>query len=66
MVVAGNVSLVPITATGWGRNAPTTITASVEITNNAVGSASSLADSEIPNMFTSVRIASPTRETASR
>ena len=64
--VAPTGILDPITATGCGRSAPTTIVARMLTTKIAVGSASSLADSAIPNMFTAVRISSPTRVMASR
>ena len=58
--------MVPITALGWGWMAPTTITARVEMTNTAAGSIKSLADSEIPNMFTIVSSARPMSATAKR
>ena len=57
---------VPITATGWEWNAPTTITARMLTMNTAVGSISSLADSAIPNMLTAVSSASPISDTSSR
>ena len=56
----------PITATGWERNDPTTITARMLTMNTAVGSISTLADSAIPNMFTAVSSASPISDTSSR
>ena len=64
--VAGNVSLVPIIATGWDRSAPTTIVAKMLIRNRKVGATSSRADSWIPNMFTTVSIRSPAMLTNSR
>ncbi len=57
--VAPSGILVPITATGCGRSAPTTIVARMLRMKIAVGSISSLADSAIPNMFTAVRISNP-------
>ena len=64
--VAGNVSFVPTTATGLEWNAPTMIVMKMLTRKIAVGSTSSLADSWIPNMLTTVRISSPIKVTGSR
>ena len=53
-------------ATGCDRTAATTIVARMLTMKIAVGIISSLADSVIPNMFTAVRITSPTMLTSSR
>ena len=57
---------VPMRATGWGWNAPTTIVARMLTTKMTAGISSSLADSAIPNMFTAVRITSAISDTSSR
>jgi len=64
--VAGNSIGVPMCATGCDRSAPTRIVARMLTMNTTVGSISALADSAIPNMFTVVRITSPTSVTSSR
>ena len=64
--VAWNCSACRSCATGCERSAATTIVARTLTMNTTVGTISALADSAIPNMFTAVRITSPTRHTSSR